>query len=147
MTTTYTSPGTSSKDMVRFLIGDTNQAVTWQITDEEIISVLATYAVTDEAAAECADHLAARYTALPSTSTGGVSLGAERAAGFRQLALALRKRASERVANKATGFVGGRLISERDDLAADSTVVQPAFTVNQHDHPSVENAEDEEEVS
>lgn len=94
MTHSYTSPDTDPKDVVRFLLQDTNPAE-WLLTDEEI-----TYAIRkwfpiwgtfEYTASVLAENLAARYAREATYSADGVSisLGAV-AQQFRDLAAELR---------------------------------------------------------
>jgi hypothetical protein len=146
MTTSYTSPGTSTKDLVRFYVGDCGKDSVWELTDEEITSALTIWTDALDCAAECCDSLAARYAAKVSTSLGNftISDGAARFKHYTDLAMALRYRKASRLASTATPIVGGRTISGRATLTDDTDAIQPAFTTEQHDYPGTSPSYSEE---
>lgn len=137
MAATYSTSLTTSKDKVRFYIGDTDVTTgVFMLSDEEIAAVLALYSDVVDASCECLESLLSRFAFTPSTSTLGLSIGSERYQQVKDRLKSLRSMKSQRALSAGCGItVGGRLLSERDELAADSDVVQPSFTINQHDHP------------
>ena len=135
MTWSYTSPDNSDSDMVRFRIGDTD-TTDQLLSNEEIAAILAVQSDTTLAAAQCAEALAAKYARKASFGNMSLRVGAERFKQFKGLAATLRSQSSaDALAKGAAITVGGRLISEREALASDTSVVQPAFRVNDNDHP------------
>ena len=80
MTSTYTAPGVTEKDTIRFLLQDTDASGTgqWQVTDEEIQWAYDTwyplYQSLPYVAATIADTIAARYAREASYSADGVSV-------------------------------------------------------------------------
>jgi hypothetical protein len=115
------------------MVGDID--TTNQLVADEIIDYALTMNTTKEfAAADVADHLAAKFAFQVSTSNMSLSIQAgQRAAAYRQLAVSLRQRRTERALQSATMLVGGISKSERDALDDDTTLVQPAFKRNMHD--------------
>lgn len=79
MTFTYSgNPGSSNRDQVRFLIGDTDPAAEEKLSDEEIQYLISRHTTNIyRAAAEAADQLSVRYLKLSATSkkVGDLNLG------------------------------------------------------------------------
>jgi hypothetical protein len=98
MTTTYTVPGDTDKDTLRFLIQDTDphDADEWQLQDEEIQWAYDTwfplYNNLYFVAATLADTIAARYAREASYSADGVSISLGPVGDqYRALAASLRE--------------------------------------------------------
>ncbi len=134
MTATY-SPSdlaTSTKDQVRFLLGDTDTA-DFQMQDEEIAWAYSTAGSTRGGAALCAEALAAKYSRLTSISADGVSQGLnQKAAQFRALAVALRK---QEAIFRAMPTLGGVSISDMDSVLSNRDRVPDIFRIGLHDDP------------
>lgn len=95
MANTYSAPGESDKDTVRFLLQDTRDGE-WLLSDEEITYSITQwkdrYGTLEYVAAQLAETIAARYAREASYSADGVSIGLGQVAQqFRDLALSLRE--------------------------------------------------------
>lgn len=77
MAFTYNGVASSSKDRIRFLVGDTIEVAGKSLTDEDIAAVLLVQTNVMRAAAECARALAARYAVVVNTVVGKTSTYAE----------------------------------------------------------------------
>jgi hypothetical protein len=138
-------PASSTKDRVRFLVGDT--VVTDEyLTDTEINAVVAGQPVPTWAAAACAEAIAAKLARKCDLTIGATSISlSQRAEAYRDLAARLRAGGGgllpggdgTGVPTAGAAFVGGLSRTERDSLAADSDLVPPSFGVGIDDHPSV----------
>ena len=98
MTYSYTTPGDTAKDTLRFLIQDTDplDADEWQVTDEEIQYTydvwFPLYHSLHYVAAAIADTIAARYAREASYSADGVSISLGPVGDqYRMLAASLRE--------------------------------------------------------
>jgi hypothetical protein len=131
-------PSVSNLAKVRFLCMDTD-STDQLLADAEIEYVLSVQTNVTLAAARCCENIAAKFARKPSFSNGALSMGAERVKQYTDLAATLRRQASAEGNTTATIKVGGRKISERDDLANDTTVVQPSFAQGLDDNPHVPN--------
>jgi hypothetical protein len=137
MTWNYSGdPADSTKDEVRFLVGDT--CVTNQLVqDEEIDYALGKFSTPTLAAALVLRTLAAKFSRLVTGSVGEVSSNCS------DMAKAYSKRADELDPGGITtsdGLIvlpkfGGISISEKEALDADSDAVQPAFRKGMNDIP------------
>ncbi len=139
MTWTYSrDPAHSSRDAVRFLVGDTD--ADWPLVqDEEIDYILATYPNTTLAAAEVCDAIAARLSREADTGNMDMRVSAsQRAQAYAQRAKELRAK----VARTATIFVGGRSPADKDAAAQDTSRTQPAFKIGMHDYTEDTTDED-----
>jgi hypothetical protein len=124
---------TSAKDRVRLAIGDTDAAAPL-LQDEEI-----TFAITEEgddelrAAARCCEQISRFFLRKPDVRLGrSLELKyASMAKQYAEMAAELRKRAI----GTAIPYAGGRLLSEKTDLASDTGAVQPLFTKTLHRNP------------
>lgn len=139
MTWNYSQdPSLSNRDAVRFLIGDTVEQEA-KVTDKEI-----DWAILDQsgdlrlAAAVCLRAKAAFFSYKASITVGSVSK-----TGLFSVARSLSDRADELDPHgKTTGrerlalpVFGGRSISEKEELNADTDIVQPYFRRGQDDIP------------
>lgn len=134
MTFTYTDPTASSKDEVRFLIGDTNSAG-HLIEDEEIGYLYAKwfslYGTVEYVAAMAAESLAAKFARESNYSADGVSVSlANLAQQFRDLAASLRERSMDSLVG-GTPDAGG--ISPYEGY--DPEIVDKDFGTGMHDNP------------
>lgn len=126
MTWSYSgNPASSTKDAVRFLIGDTDTN-DQQVSDEEIAYLLGLTSDDPNAAAvRAARALASKYAKYPSAKTVGdlsITYG-ERAKVFTDLAASL----AEQAVLTAPPYLGGILVAEKEGRAADTSLEQPAF--------------------
>jgi hypothetical protein len=128
MSWTYTdSPGSVARDRIRFLVGDTKQTSA-SLSDDEIAFLIAeTGNVPDqyEAAAQAAEAMAAKMTALSATSkkVGDLSLTSDNgqsASGYLTRAAALRARLTTRIM-----FL---------PVVSEETAADPVFTLGMDDN-------------
>lgn len=127
------SLATSAKDRIRLEIGDTDSAA--PLLQDEEISWALTKEGSDElrAAARCCEQIS-RFFLRKADVRLGRSLElrySTMAKQYAEMACELRKRAIVTV----LPYAGGRLESEKDDLAADTGAVQPIFTKEMNTHP------------
>jgi hypothetical protein len=93
LTTTYAGdPSASTKDRLRFMLGDTGPD-RWQLTDEEIAAQLTLSAGIFSAAADLAEALAARFAPKGSISIEGLGIGSGQARYYLDLAKSYRAQA------------------------------------------------------
>jgi hypothetical protein len=125
------TPTTSSRDAVRYLIGDNEAGSTGStgqptLSDGEVDYELATYPNTRRAAASAARALAAKYARKPtSKAVGDLSLSwGDRAKSLTDLADTLDSDA----ALVAVPIAGGISITSKDAVEDDEDRVPPAFT-------------------
>lgn len=134
MTWTYSgNPSASSRDEVRFLIGDTATS-DQQVTDEEI-----TYAVTAtgdarQAAIRLCLALSAKYARLTDTVVDDVQVRySQRSQQYRDLATALAASPTA-TGGVAVGPWAGSLSQDwQDTVDADDDLIPAAFRVGMHD--------------
>lgn len=135
MTWTYQSSdlGSSSVDDVRIWIGDTSSG-DQLLQDEEIQFVLNNYTANVLlASAECCELIASGFARKADFANEGLSVKAsQRADAYTKRAGNLRDRA---VSATLDIFVGGRSISDKEDRAGESDLVQPFFTRDRDDYP------------
>ncbi len=134
MTATYSivSLATSTKDQIRFLLGDVDTA-DFQMQDEELVYAYAVSGSTRGAAAMCAEALAAKYARLTSVSADGVSMGFNQlSAQFLKLAVELRQKEA---IYRAMPTLGGVSISDMDTVLSNTDRVPDIFRIGIHDDP------------
>jgi hypothetical protein len=124
MAWTYSGdPGSSPRDQVRFLIGDTDPLVP-MLTDEEIDWLVTTSSSVYFAAAQAAESVAAKYGKYVTKTVDGLSITkSERSINYAALAKRLRSMARTR---------GGFLVSYG------STRDGNIFTLGMHDYRAVD---------
>ena len=135
MSWTYTGrPDSSSKDAVRFLIGDTDS--TRQLaTNEEIEYVLSTNSLVQKAAAIVCRAIAARFSTKASFSVGDVSKScSDVSKAFSDRAKELEADFNGLACNALPSF-GGLSNTNKETLDSDSDAVQPAFKKGMSDNP------------
>lgn len=126
-------PSATSRDAVRFLVGDTDTA-DQQSSDEEIAYAIAQSATTRGAAAILAEALVAKYARLTSKSVGDLSINyAQRQEHYAVLAKRLRTDESIR---GAIPYCGGISVSDKETVEDDTDRIKPAFRRGMHDHGS-----------
>lgn len=131
MTATYSGdPTDSSKDAVRFLIGDTS--ATFEITDEEIAYILTLYPTPLGAAAACCRALASRFAKMVDKEVGDLKIKySQRQKAFLDLAGQLEQQSG------LTGlmpYAGGISVADKETVEADSDRPKPSFRSGQFDH-------------
>lgn len=140
MTWTYDPSLAAGRDKVRFYLGDTDSAAAL-MTDEEIAAMLALAGSEIEAAARCADSLAARYARRTSVSIDGFSVsGADKARAFRELAASLRATAVQNMpGGLGVPLVAGVSVSEMDSADADPGRTPSRARFGMHDEPGADS--------
>jgi hypothetical protein len=135
VTWSYSDPGASPKDAVRFLVGDTDSDDEL-ISDEEIEHALTLWENPYRAAAYVCEALAAKFAREVSHAGEGLSFsGSDLHKHYLALAdrmLVLAKRAG---AKGAKPYVGGISWNERELDDADSDLIKTAFRSHMHDNP------------
>ena len=123
-------PTDSTRDKVRFLIGDTD-AADQQLSDEEIDSALTDSADEPYAAAiACTSALVSKYTRKSDKRMGDLYIFySQIAKGYKDLVSQLRRAFAIKL---AAPYAGGISVSDKDSTADDSDRVPPAFTTNLH---------------
>ncbi len=119
MTWTYSGdPSSSDRDMVRFLIGDTD--TTDQLaTDAEISWAVGISSNNYEASAEIARGLAAKYSRFTAASIDGISMNyGDRVKQFTDLAVRLEKEGKAVI--NALPYAGGISIADMAAVSADA---------------------------
>lgn len=130
---TYTgNPAISTKDAVRFYLGDTDSANP-QIMDEEIAWAILERGNTWGATAMCAMALAAKYSRLTSLSADGVSQGLnQKAAAYRLIAAEYQRK---EVIYRAVPTLGGVSISDMRTVLSNLDRVPDIFRIAINDNP------------
>jgi hypothetical protein len=136
MTYTYTEPGASPKDEVRFLLQDT-RTDEWQVSDEEIAWAIDVwypkYGTYQYVAAALADTIAGRYARESAISADGISVDLSRVAQqMRDLAVSLRAQHNELAGIAGLPEAGG--ISTGDIM--DPSLKPFSFGTGMHDDPA-----------
>jgi len=131
------NPSSSVHDQVRFLIGDTDPTQ-GKLQDEEITWLLAEWDQNPyQAAAACADHLAATAASWFTYQADGTSITLSEAQQ-KYMTMADWLRAQDRRRNRLGGggpYVGGTDIGDKAMHEADATVVHTDFALGMHDIP------------
>jgi len=134
MTWEYAYPAASSKDAVRFLIGDTNPDDI-QLQDEEIDWLLLQETNVYLAASHACRNLAAKYAREVTKSVGGLSISmGERQSQYRDLAASLATLA-EQTTSVPTPIYTAQTVAEKEARGADTTLNHPLFKLGQMDNP------------
>lgn len=125
------NPASSTRDKVRFLIGDTD-TTDQQFSNEEIDAILADNADEPYATAiVLIEGLIARYSRYISKSVGDLSISyGDRVKQYQSLLTGLRRRASIQL---CAPYAGGISIADKNVDEADDDRVSPYFTVGMHD--------------
>ncbi len=128
---TYTGlPATSTRDEVRFLVGDTDHG-SQLVTDEEITYALAAEGNTHTAAALVAKSIAAKFAPLIDRAIGDLKISfSQRQKHFKELADELQARGD---VSGGRMFAGGISVADKETEVLDPDRVVPAFRKGQHD--------------
>lgn len=137
-------PSTSDLDAVRFEIQDTNSSaplledteVLWALLDENKVAGASPTTVSGPTlygpAARCCAVIARNFLAQADSQIGQLRIvSTKRAAQYEDMARQLRLKAQGYYAP----YAGGQSISEKEEFAADSDAVLPAFTRTEFDSP------------
>lgn len=131
MSWTYSTSLTTDTDKVRFEIGDTD-TTDQLLSNEEIGAILATEGSVYAAAADCAEHLAAKFSRLADRTVGNFSLSAsQRAKAYWDLA----KKLSAKGLLYQIPTAGGWKQSDDDTLNADDDRKKMTLRAGVHDMP------------
>lgn len=126
MTWSYsTDPGSTPKDSVRFLIGDT-KSTAQELSDEEILWLLSKEGTPEQAAARAAEILASKYASLVDKTVGALSISAsQRFDHFTSLSSRLR---ATTTALLSAPYAGGISVADKDVAESDTDRVAPSFS-------------------
>lgn len=132
------NPGASTRDWVRFRIGDTDTA-DQLLSDEEINSALTREGNEYKAAAVCADAIAGKFAREADKRVGPLAISAsQKSERYTTLAAQLRSEVGRRVAP----WLGGRDQDDVDAAKAETDRVHPSFEVGMYDLPGAVETED-----
>lgn len=134
------NPDVDESDAVRALVGDMDPENPL-LEDRVYTMICANESRLYSRGAMAAQMLAGKYARDITTRVGDLWYEAKTRSGhFLDLARRLRIEGQRRAV--ATPFVGGANVTDKETRAADTSVVQPAFTVGMMDHePSTESAD------
>ncbi len=133
MSWTYSGdPSSSTRDKVRFLIGDTDSS-DQQLLDTEVDAILSDNADDPYATAiTLAEGLAAKFSRKADKSVGDLSISySQLGKNYTDLATRLRRTASLQL---ATPYAGGISIADKDAVEDDDDRVRPGFKIGMHDY-------------
>jgi len=142
MTWTYSGdPGSTSRDEVRFLIGDTDNG-DQIVSDEEIAYAIAQEGNNRLAAIRVIRATAGKYARKVDKAVGDLKMSyGQIAKHYMDLAVFLESSDDNLYAPMA--YAGGITHSGKDSVKADTDRVDPSFTKGVHDNP--ENNNDDRE--
>jgi len=132
----YEGPGANAKDVVRFLVGDTDKHDPL-VSDEEILFFLEEFPTSSyHAAAEVAESLAARFSREVNQSADGLSWsGDSLSQKYYELADRLRRMAARKLRSGFAPYAGGLSKNERKLDDADDDLEKGHFRSHMHDNP------------
>mgnify|MGYP001612199843 CR=1 FL=1 len=144
------NPAVANRHRVRFRIGDTDSA-DYLVSDEEIDAMLTDEGSVLNAAAACAEHLAAYFSREVDSSSTEANLSwsnSQKAEAYRQLAKDLRARATRSGLGGSDGgvYAGGISKDDKEANRDDTDIVQPAFFRGMMEQPGTKGpfAEDQD---
>jgi hypothetical protein len=133
MTWSYDPEMPTTKDEVRFLIGDTD-TTDQQLSNEEVAYLLSEFGSPVLAAQQAAQALAAKFSRLVTKEVGDLRIEySDRAKAYASMADALGGSTAAAVGN-AQLYAGGISIAEKEVDASDEDLVQPYFTTGLMDN-------------
>lgn len=126
------NPSSSTRDQVRFELGDTDKT-DQQLFDAEVDYLITQFVDPYYAAAGGCDALAAKMSRQAQKSIGGLSIAANnRADAYRKRACELRDKAAR--VNGLSGIgIGGQSIADKAAAGLNSDQVQPQFQIGMDD--------------
>lgn len=141
MTWTYSGdPSSTSRDAVRFLIGDTDNT-SQLVTDEEIAYILTQEGSASSAAARVCRSLAAKYARFMDQSVGDLNISySQRFKQFSEMAAKLESDASSRT---GIPYAGGISQTDKDSRESDTDRILPVSKVGAHDYPGISQIDEE----
>lgn len=123
------NPASSTKDKVRFYIGDTD-VNNQQFQDEEIEFMLVDGITAENVAIIAVEQLIVRYAGLVDRTIGSLSISySQKMSNYQALLKLLRKKFG--IATYAYPYSGGVLVADKETRATDTSLVPPIFTRNQ----------------
>lgn len=126
------NPSSSSKDKVRFLIGDTD-ITDPQLSDEEVNAILADFPNVYSAAIQLVRGLIAKYARKVDKSVGDLSISYSKIGdSYRALLASLQSQAAVAGA-VAPPYAGGISVSDKNAQDSDTDRVPPTFAIGMHD--------------
>ena len=126
-------PTVSTKDEVRFLIGDTD-TTDQQFQDTEITYAITTYDTALGAAVYCCLALAAKYARYVDKAVGDLRISfSQRVKQYRDLAA---KYQAEAGSSDVQIYAGGQSVSDKQTEELDTDRVNPSFKIGQMDNPN-----------
>lgn len=125
-------PSNSTRDMVRFLIGDTDIS-NQQLKNAEIDALVTLYSDSRSAAIQACRILAAKYTRDVSKTVGPISISAsERAAAYLTLAAELEAGLNIAAATLSAPYLSGASVNDKQTDELDTDVIK-LFASGMHD--------------
>lgn len=132
------NPASNTKDMVRFLIGDTITA-DQLLQDEEITAVLAGEPDVTKSAAICAESISAKYSRLADVAVGKTRISySQKSEAYSRLSDKLTSEVASSKSLKAVPYAGGISVTDKDAQQLDSDRVDPMFERDMFDYPGTE---------
>jgi hypothetical protein len=133
-------PGSSDRDAVRFLVGDTDIS-DQQLSDEEIDYLLVREGSVNGAALAAARTLVAKYARLVDKSVGDLSISySQRRDAYAALIADLTRQQAVRVAGPV---VGGISRTRKRVVDQDADRVEPSFRRDQFSYPGTADSDDD----
>lgn len=126
-------PASSSKDQIRFLIGDTDSR-DQLLSDQEIDWLISSAGTTNEAAAQACEAIIVGGCLVDKEIDDLVIKARQRAEQYAEMAKSFRSR---RIGSRMGVFAGGVSIADRHSRNIDSDIPSPAFDTGQFDNPYV----------
>ena len=142
MTWSYSQdPSISTKDEVRFYVGDTDDT-DQQVQNEEIEWAITETASARGAAALVARAIAAKYARLADQSVGDLRFSySQRQEHYTDLAERLELQEGRRFMSEM--YAGGISESEKRSVESNTDRVSPNFTIGMHDNPGSDTDREE----
>lgn len=133
---TYTGdPAYSTRDEVRFLVGDTDSSDK-QVTDFEIAYAITQGGSARGAAVLIAKALASKYARLADRSIGDLSISySQRVKNYLDMAQRLEKELAAGYGAILDVYAGGISIADKDTVEEDEDRVWPGLGIGMHDAP------------
>lgn len=127
------NPATSPKDLVRFLIGDTD-STEWLLQDEEIVYLLSLYNnAALNAAIRAVETIMSKFSRLADESAGSVSVSfSQRSKSYREMLGTLRTRIAT---DDMTPLAGGISHAQKQTTVANNDRIQPDFSKRMLENP------------
>tara|TARA_R100000808_G_scaffold14529_1_gene34235 strand:- start:7528 stop:7959 length:432 start_codon:yes stop_codon:yes gene_type:complete len=131
MSFAYSTSLTTTKDKVRFRIGDTDSNRPL-LSDEEINAVIASKPSVLPASIECVEAILAKIARDVDRNAAGIT--SSRSQAYNHY-LELRNKLAREMLTESEMFVGGLSKAAKQSFEDDSDFVQPSFKIGQFDNP------------